>query len=130
MKKFKDLLPQEKLYMLEPLSRNILETSIIKSAAHPKSAGGKVWVLEIYKFSKLASITEDKLKMAKENYDSNTTMQVFVEHDASLAIIRVGDPKQLNVTVICTDRALLKTWMDQQGKEVLELEKELRKLKS
>lgn len=120
-KPFQELQVGEKVYLLKPLTLQIQESTVVKSAWHPKSLG-RVWVLEIYKPTEL-KVTDEAMKIAKEELGTSTTMQIFVEPHAYMATLMIKPQP----SVLCTNKQILQKWTDTPDRETLRLLEELRK---
>ena len=120
-KPFEKVLPGDQIYMLKPLTIQILSATVIKSAVHPKSQNKFVWALEFYKPTELP-FEDETLRMAKENFGAATTMQVIVPKDANLIMVVIRPLP----TMICTEENTLTEWLDKADKETLELLTQMR----
>lgn len=124
IKRFSDVVKGDKVFILRPFSKEVLESTVLASFVHPTSLTKKVWVLEIYRVFLQKSITDEHLAKAKE-HGTDTTQQVFV--DAGQSLVLLTKP---TVTAFSTDRQLLETWVNKPGKEVSALIKELEILRA
>jgi len=120
MKKFKDMRRGDKLYILKPFTREILETEVTESAVHPKSLTKKVWVLNFFKIVLGVQITQDTLNAARKHETPNILTQLFVPADADWALISKPIP-----TPVFTDRYALEKWINNPRKDITLLLKEI-----
>lgn len=120
MKRFQDIVPGDKLYILEPMSDNIRESTVTESFQHPKSMTKKVWVLKFYKLSNITSLTEEKMAEARK-YDSDVILTAFVEGKESVVIAKIPSKHGMAITAFGAEREPLERWVKKSGKDIAEM---------
>lgn len=105
-KTFADVRVGEKIFIIDPKDTSIKPVTVWKSARHPGSKNGAVWVLEIYIPFRLDSIKEESLKEAKE-YGTKVTQQFFVQAQEYLVMLMSKVP-----TILATEEKYILSWME------------------
>jgi hypothetical protein len=94
---------------------DIDELGVIQSKPHPKSKG-QVWIIQAY--TKLAdrfsSVTEDKLKIAKEEGVTNTSHIFLLNQEESMQMVMTRPVP----TIISSDKEYLEEWLKKNQKEL------------
>lgn len=105
-KTFADVRVGEKVFIIDPKDTSIKPVTVWKSAQHPGSKNGVVWVLEVYIPFRLDSIKEESLKEAKE-FGTRVTQQFFVQSKEHIVMLVTKVP-----TMLATEEKYLTLWME------------------
>jgi hypothetical protein len=129
MKAFKNVKPDEFVYILDPkpteinqvvgidfardpskyIKHQILECKVIHSRPHPQSKREQVWVLKIYLPNRLSKImTPEALAKAEELGIPNTTEYIYVPKDETMVTLLNIKPFP---TLCATSKDQIELWM-------------------
>lgn len=130
MKAFKNIQPDEFVYILDPkpteiskvvgvdfdrnpskyIKHQIIECKVIASKPHPQSKREQVWVLKIYIPNRLSKVmTPEALKKAEELGIPNTAEIIFVPKEESMVTLLNIKPLP---TLCATTKEQIELWME------------------